>query len=419
MWETPDVARLSVGVWAIGLVLVAIALATALVAVVPAGQPYDEPAHHANVVFYAEERRMPVLGEPDVYYEGQMGPGYYLPAAVVLEATGTTHAPHEGLRTLRYLGLVLIPLAGWLTFRLARRTGVDEVRSGLAAGLVALNPTMLAIGSSVQNDYLNIVVAAVGAALALLALAPKASWWQSAAAGAVIGLAILVKVFAGGLLVGLVVASLTDRSQPWRARLARAGSATLAASAVSGWWFARNLALYGDLTGAKGVERTGASFPPLQLEGVSSVLGWVRSLISYGFAPTEYYRNAFDAPTAVKVIAVLVTLAVATLVGVTLVRADRSTWVRLCGDPRLVFAATTVGVVALAYATAAWSMQAIAPRLMFVAAPLGVVLLARLSTGRPGVLMLWSIVVSFVVIDLWLVIVLSGLEAVPGVFPWQ
>lgn len=400
-------------------VLLAVALGVLLVLVVPPGQPYDEPAHHANVVHYAEHHRMPVLGEPGVTYEGQMGPGYYVPAAILLTATGTTDDPHAGLLVLRFAGLLLVPVLAMATYRLATGLGAPTGLAALAAALMVLNPSVLAISASVQNDLLSITVAAVAALVCLRALRPEAGVRTSLAAGALIGVAVLVKVFAGGLLVGFIAASLVAVGQSWRVRWTRAGAAVVAMAGLSGWWFLRNLRLYGDLTGAAGTEAAGATFPPLAFDGVGSLLRWGRSLISYGFAPTEYYRNAFDAPFVIKGAAVLVTITLVALVGWRVLVGRDAVRAVVSREPRVVFALVSVLVVVGVYAVAVWTVQAIAPRLMFVAAPLALGLLARMGAARGTALRLGLVLLGlFVLVDIWLLVQLAGTVADPALFPW-
>ena len=59
-----------------------------LAARVPPGLPYDEPAHWSTVLYYAREHRLPVLGDPGVAYEAQMGPVYYALAGLLVDAGG-------------------------------------------------------------------------------------------------------------------------------------------------------------------------------------------------------------------------------------------------------------------------------------------------------------------------------------------
>ena len=60
------------------LVIVVASLLLGLVYVfaVRPGTPGDEPSHFDTIQFYARHARLPVLGQPGVSYEGQMGPLY-------------------------------------------------------------------------------------------------------------------------------------------------------------------------------------------------------------------------------------------------------------------------------------------------------------------------------------------------------
>ncbi len=191
-----------------------------------------------------------------------MGPVYYVIGALLLRLTGTDDAPFAALEVLRLAGLALVPVLGWLTYRMARDLGARAGSAALASGLLVLNPTLLAAAASAQNDYLCLVVAAVAALVVLPALR-RGGTRRSLVVGALVGLAVLVKVFAGALLVGFVVAELLDRRRSLRPRVLDAVAAAVGTAVVSGWWFVRNLVLYGDLTGAAAVERTGVSFDPL------------------------------------------------------------------------------------------------------------------------------------------------------------
>ena len=277
----------------------------------------------------------------------------------------------------------------------------------MAAALVALNPTLLAIGSSVQNDYLCITLATAASLVVVRALQDGRSGVLGfAGAGALIGLAVLTKVFAVGLLAGVLVALALDRGRPARARLTASLSAVAAFAAVAGWWFVRNLLLYGDLTGAAGVARAGYSFPPLRLDGASSVAAWLQTLVSYVFVPTEYYRNAFDAPLFLRVAAVLLTAAAVALVGTHIVSRRSALWATLQARPDRTYVWSSIAVTCAGYAVAAWTIQGIAPRLAFVVAPLAsvVVVAAVLASAhlRRGATVLALLVGTYLLTGFWL-----------------
>lgn len=398
-----------------GLVGLACVVGALLARLVPQGQPYDEPSHLGTVLQYAHGHPLPVLGDPGVTYEAQMGPVYYAVSALPAQLVGDGDRHLHVLYALRFGWLVLVPLLGFLTFRLAQELRAPTWAAALAAGAVALNPTMLAIAASVQNDYLCIVLACCAGLVGCRALRPAAGAQVATAAGILVGLAVLTKVTAAALLIAFVVAALADRRSGWGRRCARAGAAVFGTVLVSGWWFVRNVIEYGDPTGSSAVHRTGVSFPPLAFTGLGSVTAWIRSLISYGFAPTEYYRNAFHAPTAVRLLAVVVFLYAVGVLALLLIRRLRVTW--SVPDPPVVFAVSTVIITVVGYAVAAWTMQAIAPRLVFVAAPIGMAFLARL-VGSPSVralltTLLGTLIAAFCVLDAWLLVAVAGMPADP------
>ncbi|MCD9622795.1 hypothetical protein [Rhabdothermincola salaria] len=139
-------------------------------------------------------------------------------------------------------------------------------------------------------------------------------WWRWIALGAVIGVAVLTKVQTLALVPAVVVGALMVPAANRRRALVGAGVALLAAAVVSGWWFLRNLAVYGDPTGRSAIERSGETFDPLPLAGLGDVASWVRSLISAVWVPTEYHRNAYEAPLVLRGAAVAATVAVVALV---------------------------------------------------------------------------------------------------------
>jgi D-alanyl-D-alanine carboxypeptidase (penicillin-binding protein 5/6) len=115
------------------------------------------------------------------------------------------------------------------------------------------------------------------------------------------------------------------------------------ASLLTGWWFVRNIVLYGDLTGQSAVALTGAEFESIP----AGPLGLAQRALTYLTLPTEYLRNLIEAPTWVDVAAVVVGLVL--LTGLVLLAARD--WRRYARWPVIV-----VGLVAAA-SVAAWLVQ--------------------------------------------------------------
>ena len=267
-------------------------LGAVAVFLVPAGLPYDEPAHWSNVLYLAHHRTLPVVGDPGVTYEGQQAPAYYAVAAVLVGAFGSGSAGFAAVRLFGVLGAVLMT---WLVARLLGRALSGRpaaIVSGTA--FVALNPMLLVMSASVQNDTWSLVA---GFAAMLVALGTGGSpWIRGAALGLLATLAILVKITTAPLVVGVLVVLLV------RARWREAATAALVLVPGCGWWVLRNLSLYGDLTGQAGVDAAGYRFAG----GGATPFALAREALTYLTLPDEYLRNVFSAPTAIDALAVLV-----------------------------------------------------------------------------------------------------------------
>lgn len=122
-----------------------------------------------------------------------------------------------------------------------------------AAALTAFIPNFLLTTTSITNDSFVAAAPVWLAVWSLRALRRSAppGWREAALFGAAFGVSALAKVssYPTGIVIGLMVAIWAWRTRSW-AYLLRTGLIMAAVFlAVSGWWFARNLALYGDLTG--------------------------------------------------------------------------------------------------------------------------------------------------------------------------
>lgn len=373
-------------------------LGTAFVIVMPPGLAYDEPSHWLNVLYYVDHWRMPVLGDPGVSYEAQMGPVAYVLDALVagpLRALGGEGAAFYGVRVL---GLAQHLVFVALIAVLAGRALPDLPGAGLVAATAAgLNPMMLAMSTTVQNDTTALVLAC--GALVVVTAGP-ATGWRPFWAGFLVGLALLTKVTMWPVALGIGVFLLLTR----RVTGALVYGAT--AAIVSGWWFVRNLVLYGDLTARAGVAAAGFDFPAL---GGVSPFSLARSVLTYLWLPTEYVRNTVVSPTAVDVLVVV--LSVAGGVGLVL-------FVRHRARPPVVPALLAAIAVA---AVGAWlfiaiTTQAVAFRFAYAALPLWFAALGALAAfgARRVAFTLGAVLVG---IATWFLIEVSGLPAFPFDIP--
>lgn len=268
---------------------------------VPLGLPYDEPSHWDYARYVASHWALPVLGEPGTTYEAQQGPVAYVVYAVPIRCAEFLGAGLTGQHYVaRLVGVLWLAATVMLATRLVTRILPSAPRSAVLAGVAVTyaTPIMLAVGGSVQND-----LAAVTLALAATPLyaEDRPAW----AVGALSGLAMLAKVTTWP--VGVVLAAATWRQHGLRA----AGTHTASATAILGWWLIRNLALYGDATGASAVGRTGVSFQPIGWSGPSTIVELARTAVTFLWIPVEYHRNTVHAAPWVEGIVGISTIAIA------------------------------------------------------------------------------------------------------------
>jgi D-alanyl-D-alanine carboxypeptidase (penicillin-binding protein 5/6) len=321
---------------------------------------------------------MPELGERGVSYEAQMGPIYYVAAGAIARPTEELFGERAAFYAVRGAGLLLIIPVVALTYALALLVARRKAVALGAAAFIALNPSILAVASSVQNDYLAMALTLLPAFLAARAVTHRRYsgrlWFLL---GVLIAIATLTKIFAAVLLFALAVATLVGLRTAIFSRIRLVAAAAAGFMVVCGWWFIRNLAIYGDLSGRAGLSRAGFSFPPLTFHGVRSLGSWLRSLISYIWVPTEYYRNAFDAPGVIRLGAVLATALLAVLTVIATARRHKPTHQLLIDYPVVFFLVTWFGVTFAAYTVTTWIWTVLAPRIVYVSLP-GLVALTSL-----------------------------------------
>jgi len=177
--------------------------------------------------------------------------------------------PYQGIalavHIVRWLSALIGAGVVWLTVQLGREVFPDRPALALGGGaIVAFNPQFLHLSGAISND----VPAAFWGAAILLACVrlirrgPKLR--SDLALGVLYGLALLTKfhLLALAVPIALAYAFAARRSGRWQSLL-RGGAIVLAlALLISGWWFWRNYALYGDPTGMTKVNELWAGRSP-------------------------------------------------------------------------------------------------------------------------------------------------------------
>ncbi len=324
----------------------------------------------------------------------QHPPLYYQAMATVLRAERAVNGgPMSADRELALLRLVNaamlapLPLLAWWA---ARRFRLGEGAAVTASVAVFAIPMLTHIGSTLNNDNLLTLLAAVGAALLAGVLRGDRSLRTAVAVGAVAGLALLTKAFGMVLIPAIVVAYLLgtadhthapapDPADPdpaggevgggeeewgWRERLRAVvgpiGAAGAAVLVLAGWWY----------VGVRA--RTGQFAPTVESSRITSALappGFQPDLVAFAREYATNVNNRFWGSFGWYTIrfpswlATLCTLVVAVLVGIALApRRDRS------GSNRLQRLALLVPLVALGGLVflRAWSLYSTSSKFQFL-----------------------------------------------------
>jgi len=179
----------------------------------------------------------------------QHPPLFYQAAAKVMDVFGAQSWTWDRqLLLLRVFSAMLtVPLIPSILYT-ARKIGIGRIGSMLAAASAFAIPQLAFITGTLNNDSLAIGAGALTVAACAHATFGKPSKWGVVAAGAALGLGLWSKgtFIPFGLVVGLSFL-VNPRGGAMRKRLLRGMSAGLVGIAVGGWWWARNLIVFGTL----------------------------------------------------------------------------------------------------------------------------------------------------------------------------
>ncbi len=257
---------------------------------VPVGEGVDEGAHFAYVTFIRDHHRLPTISaagksgvamahHPPLYYAlGALviAPFDLSDAQDVLQpnphfvwhenngSNGWNVVLHYGqdawpwrrtalaLHTLRLLSILLGAVTVVSCYELARILLPTHPWAPLgAAALVAFNPSFVYSSSTVHHDPLIISLFGLGILMAARTALQGPRRNGAVLAGVLVGGAILTKA-TGLLLLPIMLvgyALYACRSKTWRALLSQSAIIVLTGLGIAGWWFVRNMYLYGDPLG--------------------------------------------------------------------------------------------------------------------------------------------------------------------------
>jgi hypothetical protein len=126
-------------------------------------------------------------------------------------------------------------------------------RPAIALGsiaIIAFNPQFLLVSSSISNDNLIILLSVSMTWLAIRIAQSGITTRRTFMMAALTAAAVLTKLSAGVLVLVLLAAMLVAKT-PWRKWLSTLVIAAAVGLVLTGWWFLRNLWLYGEPTGIR------------------------------------------------------------------------------------------------------------------------------------------------------------------------
>ncbi len=434
------------------LLAVFVALSSMYAIVVPPLEASDELWHYPMVKHIADHWTLPVQDPENVgpwRQEGSQPPLYYWVAALatfwidtsdveivrhlnphvdngVATADGNvnliTHHPGAeafpwrgttlAVRLIRLLSVWMSAAAVYLTYRLALALLPDRPTLALgAAAIHAFTPMFVFISGAVNND--NLVIPLCSLALLLMVRLVNRPFPQPFGSqvlrfiplGIVVGLALLTKESAGGLvlLTALTVGAVAWRHSEsdgagagWRTFLTGGVATGAPTLLIAGWWYLRNWQLYSDPTGQNvfieilGKRDVPADLAQLWRERISFIRGYWGNFGGLNVPMAEWVYDALNVFLLLSVLGLALILVIWTLGQLRAGRVrGRMAWLIVLAWPLLVV------VLWITWATHTWSSQG---RLIFSAISvwslllaLGWAFLARLSCDA---LRVWILGVS-------------------------
>ncbi|MFQ6097478.1 MAG: glycosyltransferase family 39 protein [Armatimonadota bacterium] len=217
--------------------------------------PPDESAHLEYVRFLAQSRVLPTFTTSGGNYEAHQPPLYYL-VALIPYLAARSHGDAAVIHSIRVLSVLI---GGGLIFvlhLLARRLFPHSPALQLAVpAFAAFLPMHLAVLSAISNDGAVELFATSALYVCVVGLQQGFTALRASTLGALLGLGLLTKT---GCLLFVPVALLAiayvggrgQRLRPLRA-LGLVAACLGVVLLMTGWWFARNQALYGDPLAAR------------------------------------------------------------------------------------------------------------------------------------------------------------------------
>ncbi len=276
------------------IVVVFILVSSAYNVVTPAGEGVDEISHLAYTLYLKNNHALPVLpfeDRPGTVLMGYHPPLYYIVAALVIAPLDTSdlaralltnphfywiegygpgnrnvflHSPTTGEDSFPYHGVVLAihllrllstlqGVAALFVIRAMLRRLLAE-RTALiltATAATGFQPTFINTFSVAQNDCMVALLVMAGVLWCIRYVEDPCQDKRFSCplvGGIILGTALLVKetTLALGPVYAVAIGLVALRTRRWGQSARAAGVVALAMLLIAGWWYARNILLYGD-----------------------------------------------------------------------------------------------------------------------------------------------------------------------------
>lgn len=256
----------------------------------------DEPAH-LRYIERLSEGELPRREADRWSYKGAEPPLYYalaVPFAAPLEG----RSARARVAALRFLN-VLLGLATTLCVYLLGVRVAGERSAAYAAAFSALLPQHVFVSSTLGNDELAAALSTAALWLGARHLYKRPRAWLGPAVGVALGLALLARASALAVAAAYALCALDQgrRDERGAARLVLLPLGV--AAALSGWFYARSLGLYGSAFGwppagtFSGLEAAQPAWLGAFAQGTVGLFGWSNAPL-----PPGVYAAAFAALAA-------------------------------------------------------------------------------------------------------------------------
>jgi hypothetical protein len=227
--------------------ILAFLIRVAYAIVAPPFQAPDEYSHFSYAKYVHDAHQLPVQQNPAVQpeeLEFHQPPLYYVLAASLIPSTSLSTA--RPLLPLRFVNILFSMFTIGIAYYFASSVlRWNQFSVALMCAIFSLLPTYSYLSATIRNGTLAVLFASLGFYLctkAILDGQQRGLRWGLI--GAVAGLAILSKLSAVGFAFATAVAVIAT-STDWRTSLRRACWFGLGVMSTAGWWFARNVIVYG------------------------------------------------------------------------------------------------------------------------------------------------------------------------------